>query len=233
MLKLELSTLDGLPADISKEYKAKAGGGFILDTDKIFEDVTPLKSTIEHEKANRKAATERATALEAEVATLKARGGDPTELEKSWQKKHDDAVKAEKETTKRLRVQLETVYVDNVARDIATEVSKAPVLLIPHIKSRLVAEEQTDGTFITRVLDTNGKPSAANVNDFKAEIIANPNYASIIVASRASGGGAQGGAGAGAGGKKFSELTEPELVQLFRTNRPEYDRLKAAETKKV
>lgn len=231
MLKLKLpkTEFDALPDAIKAEYKLE-GDNYVLDTDVKFEDVTPLKNALAAEKEHRRQATERATALEtANTDLLKKVSGNVTDLEKSWQKKRDDDVAAEAAKGAKYKQHLKRVLVDDVAARIANSVSSDPDLLLPHIKGRITLEETGTGEFITRILDADGKPSALNEKDFSAEIIANPKFARIVTASKASGGGAQGSPGqANGGAKRFSELTEKERVNLFRTNRAEYDRLKQA-----
>jgi hypothetical protein len=238
MLKLKISKDDHgkLPADIQKEYKAE-GEEFVLDTDVKFEDVTPLKNALAAEKDHRKKATEKVTQLETQVAALndekeklEARAKPASELEKSWQAKLEKTTTDLKAREDALRKQLNTLLVDNVAIGIANEVATSPELLLPHLKSRLTVEE-VDGKFVTRVLDGEGKASALSVNELKQEVIANKQFAPIIKASNASGGGAHGGKG-GASGKAFKDMSEAEKVTLFKTNRAEFDRLSAEQQTK-
>lgn len=227
-LKIDKTAHTALPADIQKEYKAE-GDGFVLDTDVAFEDVTPLKNALAQEKEHRKKATEKVKELETNVATLtdekeklEARAKPAGDLEKSWQAKLEKLEAAAKERETALSKQLNTMLVDNVALQMATEISSAPELILPHIKARLAVEEQ-DGKMLTRVLDSEGKASALSVKELQAEMVASKQFAPIITASKASGGGAQGGKG-GAGGKAFKDMNEAERTELFRTNRPEFDR---------
>lgn len=226
MLKLKLTTLDGLSADVAKEYK-KEGDEYVLDTDVKFEDVTGLKNALAQEKQHRKQATEKVTTLEQEKATLEARAGSAGDLEKSWQKKLTDKEAEFKTQLTNRDAQLRAVLVDNTALQLAQEISTSPDLILPHIKARLTMEE-VDGKMLTRVLDGEGKMSAASVGELKNEIVADKRFASIITASKASGGGAQGAkSGSSAGGKKYADMSEAERSTLYRENKPEFDRLRA------
>lgn len=227
MLKLKLAKIEGLPPDIAKEYKAAEDGTFVLDTDVQFEDVTPLKTALMHEKKARKEATEKVTLLEGEVETLTSRAGNAGDIEKSWQKKLEQAEQKAKVKQDALSQQLRTVLVDNVAQTIAGEISTAPELIVPHIQKRLTIDEQ-DGKMITRVLDGDGKASALSVNELKSEIIADKRFAPIITGSKASGGGANGGQPP-AGGKAFKEMNEAEKVALHRAVGPAKFKEMAAE----
>lgn len=233
-IKLDKAAHAALPPAIQTEYKAD-GDGFILDTDSPFEDVSALKTALTQEKKHRKEATEKVTELSGSVAsltsdveTLTARASKPTDLEKSWQTKLEKATADAKAEKERLTGQLNKLLVDNVAISLASEISTAPELILPHIKARLGTEE-VDGVYHTRVLDDAGKVSADSVKELKQNLVADPRFAAIITASKASGGGAQGGKGGGGGAapKPFKDMSESEKVSLFKANRPEYDRLSA------
>lgn len=223
MLKLKLTTLEGLPADIAKEYK-KDGDSYVLDTDVKYEDVTGLKSALDAEKRARKEATEKNTTYEEKISDLEKRAGSATDLEKSWQ---DKLTKKEQEFKQKLDAkdgQLREVLVDSEAIRIANEIAVpgGAELLLPHLTKRLTMEE-VDGKMLVRVLDSEGKMTALSVKEFQSEVIADKKFASILVASKASGGGANGGQRP-AGGKTYKDMTEAERSELARTNRPEFDR---------
>lgn len=227
MLKLKLDSIEGLPAAIASEYK-KEGDVYVLDTDVPFEDTKALKNALVQEKEHRKTATQKVTELETQITDLTARAGSVTDLEKSWKDKVAKVESDYKAKTDILTSQLRETLVDNVAQGLAAEVSTAPNLILPHIKSRLTIAEE-DGKMITRVLTADGKASALGVNDLKSEIVADPQFAPIITGSKASGGGAQGGKTAATGGaKSFAEMSEGEKTTLFRSDRAKFDQLAAA-----
>ena len=231
MLKLKLTKdeFEKLSDDFKKEYKKEGKEGSILDTDVEFEDTTSLKNALKQEKEHRKEATTKVTQLEEKVSDLEARAGKPSDIEKSWEKKLTAKENEFKGQLDGLKGQLRTILVDNVATQLAAEISISPELVLPHIKSRLTIEE-SDGKHITRVLDSEGKASAMSVNELKSEFLANEKFAPIIRASSASGGGASGSGKGGSGGaKKFSEMSESEKVTLYRTDKAGYDRAKAAD----
>ncbi len=240
-LKLDKTTHATLPADIQKEYKAD-GDGFVLDTDVVWEDTTGLKSALEKERKERKDAKERVGVLEASVSELttekeklEARSKPAGDLEKSWEAKLVKATNESKARETALTTQLRTMLVDNVAIQMAGEISTVPDLMVPILQKRLSVEE-VDGKYITRVLDSEGKASALSVNELKTEVLANTKYAPILTASKASGGGAGGGSkGGGAGGteKPFKDMNESERVHLFKTDRPKYDQLSADHKKAI
>ena len=142
-------------------------------------------------KAAKREAEERA---KAEAEELARKSGDVAALESSWAEK---LAKRERELTQQIETMqgsITTMTVDNVAVRLANEIAVpgSADILIPHIKSRLAAE-QRDGQFVTVVRDSAGKPSAATLDDLKTEFTTSPAFAPVIVGSKASGGGASGG----------------------------------------
>lgn len=223
MLKFKLTKDEhGALADGFKtEYKLE-GEVYVLDTDVKFEDVTPLKNALVQEKQARKLATEKNATLESQITDLTARAGTATDLEKSWKEKLETASKAAEEKRKGLDNQIRRLLVDNVATSMASEISTTPNVLLPHIQKRLTIEE-VDGEYVTRVLTPDGKASALSANELKAEFLANKDFAPIITASKASGGGANGNKGP-ASGKSFKEMNEAERTHLFKTDRAAFDK---------
>jgi hypothetical protein len=206
-LKATLANLEGLDEGTKKLY-SQGEKGFVLDLDGIDDhpSVGALRRAKDHEKEARKKATEEANtriaALESErEGFLKGAipKGDVDKLELSYKEKlskRDLEAKAEADG---LRGTLSTLLVDNVATSLAASLAKDPSLtprFIPHIRGRLRAEI-VDGQAVTRVLDKDGKPSALTVDELKAEFVANPAFAPIIVGSKATGSGAEGGHGSG------------------------------------
>lgn len=123
--------------------------------------------------------------------------GDVEALEKSWKKKLEDREKELNDIVRQREGNLRELLVDAEANKLASALSKSPGLLLPHIKARLAAEF-ADGKAVTRILDKDGKPSAFTIDDLRKEILANKEFAPILVGSNGSGGGS-GGPGAGGG----------------------------------
>lgn len=223
-LKLDKTAHATLSPEFQKEYKA-VGDDFILDTDIPVEDVTPLKNSLVQEREAHKKTKADKQVLEGQIVDLTARAGTATELETSWQKKlNEQATKHTAEKTG-MEKQIHTLLVDNVAAGIAAEISTAPSLMLPIIKARLRAEAGDDGTLVTRVLGTDGKVTVNSVKELTEELRANKEYAAIIQASKASGGGASGGKGS-VGDKAYSAMTEAERTALYKADKPKFDRLR-------
>lgn len=223
MLKYELESLEGIDESTQALYSAGEDGKFRLNIDglPLPEDTSALKNALAHERAERKrAADERKKAEDAarKAAEEKARQeGDVAALEKSWQEKLDAGVNEWKGKYESERGHVTNLLVDNVASTMANElaVTGSAVALVPHIRSRLTVE-YADGKPVTRVLDGKGQPSAATLDELKAEFASNSAFAPIIAQTKASGGGAV-GAGAGAGGAalKRSEMSSVQKREFI------------------
>lgn len=223
--KISKAEHDKLPDALKSEYKAD-GDNFVLDVEGA-EDPAELRRARDREKEAARVAREEADAAKkrAEEAEAKLADGEQTDarkkgdiaaLEKSWKDKADKIEKDGKEAADKLRGQMRNLLVRDKARELAEAISTAPELILPHIESRLSAEFEGDMP-TTRVLDVDGKPSAASVDDLRKELVATPKFAAIIKASSASGGGAGNGGGSNGGGatdKSFGDLTERERIEF-------------------
>lgn len=219
-----------LSEDMKKEYKAE-GETYILDlTD--YEDPGELRRAKEREKLEKQRLQTELDALKEQIEEAKnsghAKKGDIEALEKSWKQKN---LELEQKLTGKLTTRdafIRKTLRDNVASSLASEISTAPAVLMPHILSRLDVDLEGDEP-TTRVLGIDGKPSALTIAELKAEFIANKDFSAIITASKASGGGAHGNQGGGAP-KKPSEYTEQERTALYKSNPSEFARLFPAQS---
>ena len=243
-LKAKISAADHekLSDDLKSAYK-KSGDDFVLDVEGA-DDPAELRRARDREKQAAKEARERAEKAEEERDELKRKldddttadarkKGDIAALEKSWQEKYDAAVKKGGDEAEKLREQMRVLLVRDKARALAEEISTAPELILPHIMSRLSADFEGDMP-VTRVLDVDGKPSAASLDELRKEIVATSKFAAIIKASSATGSGAAGnggGNGGGASDKKFGDLNERERIEFY--NRDPEGFKKAADAHKA
>lgn len=227
-LKMKLDNLDGLDESLHSHYVEK-DGAYVLDIDG-YEDPAALKRAKDHEKRLRQEAetkvrdlTAKVGELETEVTDLqdanRQKGGSAA-LEQSYK---DKITKLEEKHTKELEgrdTQISKLLVDNVADTMASELSDSPELLSDVIRKRLKAENGE-----TRVLDTNGEPSATTVEELREEFRSNKKYAAVIRGSQANGGGSGGGGKGGSSTKSFKDLSEKERVELAKSNPAEFQRL--------
>lgn len=192
--KITKEAFDKLSADIKAEYIEKDGEYVLdIDGDTGTDDAAALRRAKDREVQARKDAEKRAREAEDKLASLDEsdarKRGDIEALEKSWGEKlqaEQDARKADNDKSGGF---ISRMLVDNVATQIANEISTSPALIMPHVKARLVADLTGDEP-VTKVLGADGKASALTVDELKKEFVDNKEYASIIRASKASGGGA-------------------------------------------
>lgn len=193
-----------LPEPIQKEYK-KEGDDFVLDVTGI-DDGAELKRAKENEVKEHGKTKKKLTDLTIELEALKeerdgmlkgsVKKDDVDRLEASYKKKLADR-EAELTTQISSRTsELERLLVDSRALELASKLSDSPSVILPHIKSRLKAEE-SEGKWTTKVLAADGSLSASTLSDLEKEIVANKEFAPILRGSKASGGGAGGGGGGG------------------------------------
>ena len=217
--KLTKEEYSKLSDHIKAEY-IEDGDGFRLDIDGD-EDTGALKRAKDREAQLRRDAEVKLREAQEELDRINGddarKKGDIATLEKSWQKKLEDQ-KAEYEgKLGKLTSHTKTQLVDNVAQQIASKISNAPALLLPHIKARLAADFEGDSP-VTRILDKDGKPSAMTVEELSAEFVANKDFSAIITASKASGGAGKpsnsNGGGAPNNSDKPADLASMNPAQL-------------------
>jgi len=175
--KITKKQYNALSDEMKAEYVAgDTDGEYVIDLvgGPEVEDVGPIKRSLENERKKSKD-------LKAKLDEANATIADAPDVEA--------LTATHKEETGKLRKFAENSLVDGVAQTLASKISTAPTLLAPHIKSRLVADLDGD-TPVTKVLDKDGKPSELTVDKLGEEFLANGEFKSIMIASKASGGGA-------------------------------------------
>lgn len=232
MLKFKLTKeeFDKLE-ESQKSIYAEAGEGYQLaiegapDVSGLEKKVNELLGEKKTEQEKRRLAEEEAKKAAEEQARKK---GDLDTLEKSWAEKLSTREKELLSQLEERDTRLHTLLVDNVAQSLATRLAgDSAAVITPHIKSRLIVE---DGK--TRIVDAEGKPSAATLEDLEKEFRNNKLFAPIVIGSKASGTGGNGGHSVVSGdGKKWSDFTEAQRIQLFKENPDEFKRLQATQNK--
>lgn len=197
--KITKTEYEKLATHFQGEYKAD-GDNFVLDIDGE-EDIGALKRAkdrevqrakdLEDENKKLKAEKDEADRKAAEGADADLRKkGDIANLEKSWETKFNKQKEENAKLLERRDNFLRQQLVDNVAIALAGEISTAPKVMLPHIRARLTADLEGEKP-VTKILDPDGKINpAATIEDLKKELIANPDFATIMIGSRATGGGA-------------------------------------------
>lgn len=191
--KISKVEFDALKPEVQALYvpDGDKGDAYKVDLDGD-DDPVELKRAKDREKARADDAEKKLKEIEdkrKEDEEAIARGkGDLKTIEDSWKSKLSDQKNRSDGEIAKYRAVISKQFVSDVARNMAKDVSNAPDLLLPHIQSRLTVEYDGEGMPTTRVLDAEGKISASTVADLQAEMIANPKFKSIILATKASGG---------------------------------------------
>ena len=109
-----------------------------------------------------------------------------------------------------------------------------PALMRRAIADRLYVDIVDDAP-IVRVFGQDGKASALNLDDLRKEFVATPDYAAILISSKATGGGAgsnakpNGGVPGSAGPKRIADMTEVERREFYARDKAAFNRQRDAE----
>lgn len=172
--KISKKEYEALSDEMKPEYVAgETAGEYVLDVTGLPEpeDTGPLQRALEKERQTNKT-------LKTENGTLKQQIADFPDVE-ALKATHAEEVGKFKKFT-------ETSLIDGEAAKLAAKISTAPALLLPIIKARLMADVSGDAP-VTKVLGADGKPSDLTIEKLGEEIVANKDYAAIIIGSKASG----------------------------------------------
>lgn len=187
-LKINKTTYEALSADIKKEYSAD-GDDYVLDVTGI-EDTGALKRAHDRNKIKIKDLEKKLNETEEELDTYKSdpKARDIKSLEASWNEKLNKQKTESEASISKLQGFLDETMVSSVATKLASEISNAPALILPHILKRLTPDYTGDKP-ITKVLDKDGKVSELTLEDLKKELLTTEDFAPILVATRAKGAG--------------------------------------------
>lgn len=213
--KLDKAAYEKLSDVLKAEYK-EDGDDYVLDVEGG-DDAGELRRANERLKQEKKDLAAKAKDAQEKLDALgdddARKRGDVVTLEKSWGEKLKQETDKRDAVIAKQKAHIQRQLVDNVAAKIAGDISDAPALLIPHIKSRLSADFDGDEP-VTRVLDATGKPSAFTVDDLKKEISTDKTFAVIIRGSKSSGSGASGQQKIQAGGLQQYGNNNPDQQNL-------------------
>lgn len=189
--KITKAEFEKLSKDLQGEYNAD-GDNYLLDTDDA-DDADELRRARDREKENAKKSKKEAAELRSRLEELEGsddrKRGDIEKIDNSWKEK---VAKLEKETGEKLSAKdqyIKKTLINGVAEAMAARISNAPKLMARAIAERLTVNFDGDEPTVEIVGD-DGKVINSNLDKLEKEFVANKEYASIIVASKASGGGA-------------------------------------------
>lgn len=224
-LTLDADKHSGLDTALQGLYVKQDDGNYRLDadipdTDGLKAKADELLGETKRERELRKAAEDRAKALEdAQRKALddNARAkGDVESLEKSYQEQIQKLNDESGGKVSALEKQIYDLTVGQAATNLANElaVKGSAKALLPHIQNRLSLAEDDNGKQVIKVLDANGGKTLMSIDDLKQEFRSDDAFKPLIAASGASGSGAN-GANSGAGGQfdatKLSALERKQL----------------------
>lgn len=175
--KINKSAYDALSDDMKNEYIAgDKDGEFVLDVTDIpqGEDVGPIKRALESEKAKSKT-------LKGDLDAAKATIAEFPDVE-ALKKTHEGEVG-------KFKTFAEKTLVEGKALELATKISTVPTLLAKTIAERIVVDTTGDVP-VAKIKGADGKISDMTFDALGQEFVANKDYASIMIGSKASGGGA-------------------------------------------
>ena len=237
MLKINVTSLDGLSEELKGLYALKEDGSYQLKLEG-YQDPGALIRAKQHERDAHNATKQRITELEGTINSLEAdleearrvtpKAGKEDAFEQqraSYEQKIANLQKKFGEEKETLTKFLEKTHKDDVAHRLATELSETPDLLVPFIQQRLSFDLGVSGPE-TRVLDSEGKLSASTVDELRDEFRNNPKFAALVKGTQANGGGTSNTNGKGVSGPKDpSEYTESDRVALAKSNPAEFQRM--------
>ena len=210
--------------DDQKQEDSKMPSIDPADFAKLQESVAKLEAKNKELLAEKQKAAEDARRAAEEAAK---KSGDVEALERSWGEKLAAEVAEREAKLNEYRSMVGSLTVGTAATKLAADVfGQNADIMLPHIQARL-SLETADGKPRVRILDAAGNPSAASLEELAAEFRSNPKFAPLVIASRATGGGAHSNGGGAAPMKKFAEMSGDELKKLRADNPGEYDRLRA------
>lgn len=194
-LKNTLDTLDGIPADVAKEYIKGDDGKFHLDHEDR-ESVSNMSRARDNEKTQHAAtkgklreAQEKAEALETQIEELRTKGmtkDTAAEVERLTKLHTKELAKVTEQATK-LKSGIEKSMLESTAKTLSKDLTGSDEILAPHVQKRLSVSFDKDVPEVI-VLDPDGQPSSKTVAELRKEFSENKSFAGFIKGSQGSGG---------------------------------------------
>lgn len=228
-----------MPAEANTQDppEAKPAEGQQQTPEQIAEELKRISAKYDLEKKHRKTAETKLSELEKwrqeqeaaqaerdeETARKQAEKGDTKALEDSWKGKLTKTEEKYKgELSKRDQMIADLTVKADASRLASQVFGEQADVMLHHVEKRLKVEYTEDGPK-TRVLDESGQPSALNLDELANELKSAPRFAPFVVATKATGSGAQGGKGGGGAPQKtmpsadFYKLPEPERKAFIKS----------------
>lgn len=191
---IDKAKFDTLPDAMKAEYVKDTDGNYTLDVEgeSAPEAIGELRRAHTRTKGELTDAKEALFAANEKLDAGKHKetrsSGDIDKIEASWMEK----LAAEKQAGVDAKAKSDKTISDMVigerALALAKEISTSPALLLPHIIGRIKADLTSNDTPTATFVDKDGIATSADM--LKQEFVANEDFASIMIGSKAKGGGA-------------------------------------------
>lgn len=192
-------------------------------------EVKGLKITNENLKAEKQEALDRLKGLkelvrQAEEAKAKTEGDNDTlrRIADEREAEKRQAVEDERKKFADLLNIAKKEKIDNFLTGILDEIKPADAISAKHLRKLLKADYEFDFDFDSQQYKVTGE-GVTSLEDLKRVLIEGSEYKRYLAGSGATGGGATGGHTSGAG-KKWSDMTEKERLELKQNNPTEFYR---------
>ena len=188
------SKYDKLSKDLQAEYNEDdEGEGYTLNA-VGYEDADELRRARDREKADRRKTQKELKEAQDRIAELEGEttreSGDITKIEASWKEK---LATQEKELNDKLSSKdkfIRKQLIESTAQQLAMKISTLPKTMAKEIAERLDVDFEGDEPALV-FLGSDGKPDTKlTIDKLEKEFVDNKEFASIIIGSKASGGGA-------------------------------------------
>lgn len=214
-----------MPFEIEKDGKKI----MVWTQEEVESETKGLKVTNENLKAEKKeladkVAEAKEAARELEEAKAKAEGDNETlrRIADEREAEKRQAVEDERKKFADLLGMTKREKIDNFLNGLVEDLKPADAVRAKHLKKLLKSDYQFDVDLEKSEFTVTGD-KVTSVDDLKRLVAESEDYRYLLAGSGAAGGGAVGGSPSGAG-KKWSEMTEKERLQLKQENPIEFQR---------
>ena len=212
-LELNVDTLDGLDDSVKGLY-VERDGKFQLDVNGI-EDVSGLKSALEHERTSRKKAIENASV--AEKARLKA-----IEDQAKESGDHKQLYTSSEEARAALQTELDGVKKGianserkTAATKVAAEIAEGANV---DLLSKFIVDRLGHADGEVKVLSKTGELTVSSLSDLANEFKNDERFSSLVKGNQSNGGGANGGDKSGGAAKTMTRADFNALNPIAQSN---------------
>jgi hypothetical protein len=257
-LKAIVDKLDGLPADVAKEYTKGEDGRFMLSVDAVdgltLENTSNLRKAIQTERDAKGALEGQLKGFEG-IDAKKAREAlakyeeivnwTPDQKTKEMiahreselVKKHKSEIDELSARNNKLSAEMDQTIIGQTVREAIGKHTKMVDILLPHVVQRCRVDRKEGSSPVVFVVDDSGKPmisqkpgdtSPMQVSEFVETLKKNETFKPVFAIGGNSGGGTQSGGSGGGGGSVGSWRVEGGKILFPKSQLGDYLAHKAA-----